>query len=118
MENNALEYGRLYGKMFFCLVFSLFFLSCISFASAASSSATRSMPATYLPGIPIAVSIDVILGSSDCGGAVVETIPAGWSVNANSTFGSGDGYYNTLLNTITWAPIDGMGCGAHYPIIL
>src|SRR3989344_4236770 len=88
------------------LVLSFFLTSFVS----AEGSAVRSMHSTYTPGTPVLISINVSFNSTDCGGAVVENILSGWGVDQSEIFGNGSGYYNSILNTITWAPLDAPHC--------
>lgn len=80
-------------------------------------SATRNLPDYYALGVPFKVSINItFLNVSTCGGAYVETIPSGF--NASGITGTGAGFYNPSLSTITWAPIDGPLCGGADSIVL
>jgi len=69
----------------------------------------RILPSIYTQEVPIVINITVNFDSNSCGGAVVETIPVGWSVFGIS--GSGSGIYNSADRTIRWAPVDGPLCG-------
>src|SRR3989344_1886172 len=77
----------------------------------AGTYSVRNLPDYYTPGTPVAVNISVNFDSADCGGAVIETLPAGWSVNTSEISGEGKGVYNSTYNNIIWAPIFGTTCG-------
>lgn len=74
-----------------------------------TTSFNRTLPVNYTSGVPITVNITLNFDSNDCAGAYVETLPSGW--NVTSTSGNGAPYYNSVLNNINWAPIDGPLCG-------
>lgn len=74
------------------------------------TSVTRTVSSTeYSPLLPLSVILNLTFDPADCGGAYVETIPSGFV--ASEITGNGAPYYNTNLNTIVWAPIDGPLCG-------
>lgn len=95
-------------KGFFVLsvfLFLLVFSSNFVFAK----SATRVFSNDYNLGDPVSVTIGLSFDETDCGGAVAETLPAGWS--ATNIEGEGSGIYLTTDNTIRWAPVDSIECG-------
>jgi len=68
--------------------------------------ATRTLPSQYKAGSPIHVMINVTFDTHDCGGAVEEHLPAGWT--ATNIQGAGAGVL--MKGVIRWAPIDGPYC--------
>lgn len=72
-------------------------------------SGTRAISTTtYTPSTPISVNITITFQDNDCGAAIVEYVPAGWSVS--DIAGPGSGVWNTGDNAIRWAPIDNIFC--------
>jgi hypothetical protein len=65
-----------------------------------TGAATREVPATYTPKVPIAVTIDVWPSGDTQAWAVEEVVPDGWRVSAISA----EGHWDQAANTVRWGP--------------
>jgi hypothetical protein len=62
--------------------------------------ATRQAPATYVPTVPLTVTLTVTPDGDVQTWAVEETVPAGWRVTAVSA----DGYWDEKAGVVRWGP--------------
>jgi hypothetical protein len=62
--------------------------------------ATRQAPATYVPTVPLTVTLTVTPDSDVQTWALEETVPAGWRVTAVSA----DGYWDEKAGVVRWGP--------------
>lgn len=64
----------------------------------------RTLPASFQPGIPLPVSIDVLPRTNLTVYAIEETIPSGWSLTTNSSTITQGGIYDPYAHKIKWGP--------------
>jgi len=65
-----------------------------------AGTAVRQVPATYVPGVPLAVTLTVTPDGDVQAWAVEETVPAGWRVTAISA----DGHWDEKAGVVRWGP--------------
>jgi hypothetical protein len=66
----------------------------------AGTSAVRQAPATYVPTVPLTVTLTVTPNGDVQTWALEETVPAGWQVSAVSA----DGYWDEKAGVVRWGP--------------
>lgn len=71
--------------------------------------ATRYLPPSYTPNVPLTVTLEARFNPGDCGGAVEDYVPFGWRVS--NIRGPGSGIWNSNIGRVVWAPIYGPLCG-------
>jgi hypothetical protein len=64
------------------------------------TSAVRQAPATYVPTVPLTVTLNVTPDGDVQTWALEETVPAGWRVSAVSA----DGYWDEKAGVVRWGP--------------
>jgi len=83
--------------------------ACFPYAGNAAFSATRHLPPSYQPNVPLSVTLNIHFEADNCGAAVEDYVPLGWTVS--KIWGPGAGIWNTNSGRVVWAPIDGPLCG-------